>query len=90
MVVNPAYRALDGQVRKAIGRLNRQTAEYGAINLEDAIEPRKVEAFAQRKSDLQDRIIQLQAEVGTSRRSAKRPTSTSPIASCPQRRVSIG
>jgi hypothetical protein len=63
MVVNPAYRALDGQVRKAIGRLNRQTAEYGAINLEDAIEPRNVEAFAQRKSDLQDRIMQLQAEV---------------------------
>ena len=63
MVVNPAYRALDGQVRKAVGRLNRQTAEYGALNLEDAIEPRKVEAFAQRKSDLQDSITQLQAEV---------------------------
>jgi hypothetical protein len=63
MVVNPAYRALDGQLRKAVGLLNRQKAEYGAINLEDEIEPRKVEAFAQRKSDLQDSIARLQMEV---------------------------
>ena len=63
MVVNPAYRTLDGQVRKAVGLLNRQRAEYGAISLEDEIEPRKVEAFVQRKSDLQDSITRLQAEV---------------------------
>lgn len=60
MVVNPAYRALDGQVRKAVGLLNRQRAEYGAVSLEDEIEPRKVEAFVQRKSDLRDRIARLQ------------------------------
>jgi hypothetical protein len=63
MVVNPAWRTLDGQVRKAVARLSRQRAEYGAINLDDDIEPRKVEAFAQRKSDLKERISQLQTEV---------------------------
>lgn len=63
MVVNPAHRALDGQVRKAVARLNRQRAEFGAINLEDEIEPRKIETFAQRKSDLQDSIARLQTEV---------------------------
>jgi hypothetical protein len=63
MVVNPAYRVLDGQVRKAVGLLNRQRAEYGAVSLEDEIEPRKVEAFAQRKSDLQDGIERLQTAV---------------------------
>jgi hypothetical protein len=31
MVVNPAYRALDGQVRKELGILNRKIAEFGAI-----------------------------------------------------------
>jgi hypothetical protein len=62
-VVNPAWRSLDGQVRKAVARLYRRKAEYGAINLDDDIEPRNVEAFAQRKSELQDRIIQMQAEV---------------------------
>ena len=63
MVVNPAYRALDGQARKKIAILNLRTAEFGAVNLEGEIEPRKVEAFAQRKSELQDSITSLQKEV---------------------------
>jgi hypothetical protein len=64
-VVNPAHRTLDGQVRKKVGVLSRKIAEFGAINLEGEIEPRKVEAFAQRKSDLQESITQLQSEVDT-------------------------
>ena len=63
MVVNPIYRALDGQVRKKVGLLSRKIAEFGAINLDGEIEPEKVEAFAQRKSDLQESIVQLQKEV---------------------------
>jgi len=62
VVVNPAYRTLDGQVRKTIGLLNRKMAEFGAMTL-DGIEPPQVEAFAQRKADLQDSINQLQTEV---------------------------
>jgi len=62
MVVNPAYRMLDGQVRKTVGRLSRKIAAFGAINLNGEIEPRKVEAFAQRKADLQDNIAQLKTE----------------------------
>lgn len=61
-VVNPAYRALDGQVRKKRDILNRRIAEFGTINLKDEIEPRKVEAFVQRKSDLQEHITQLTKE----------------------------
>ena len=63
MVVNPAHRALDGQVRKKVGVLGRKIAAFGAMNLEGDIEPRKVEVFAQRKSDLQESIAQLQKEV---------------------------
>jgi prepilin-type processing-associated H-X9-DG protein len=62
-VVNPAYRTLDGQVRTKIGLLNRKIAEFGAISLQGEIEPRKIEAFAQRKADLHDNITQLQIEV---------------------------
>ena len=62
-VVNPAHRTLDGQVRKKLGVLNRRIAEFGAVNLEGEIEPSKVEAFTQRKSDLQESITQLQKEV---------------------------
>ena len=56
---------LDGQVRKKVDALSRKIAEFGAINLEGEIEPCKVEAFAQRKSDLQESITQLQNEVDT-------------------------
>jgi len=63
MVVNPAYRTLDGQLRKKVGLLNRKVAEFGAVNLDGEIEPSKVEAFAQRKSDLQEIIAQLKQEV---------------------------
>jgi hypothetical protein len=61
-VVNPAYRTLDGQVRKTIGVLNRRIAAFGAINLEAEIEPREVEAFTRRKADLQETIAALQKE----------------------------
>jgi hypothetical protein len=63
MVVNPAYRTVDGQARKKIGVLNRKIAEFGAVNLEGEIEPCRVEAFTQRKSDLQEGIASLQKEV---------------------------
>jgi hypothetical protein len=63
MVVNPAHRTLDGQVRKKVGLLNRRIAEFGAINLDGEIEPSKVEAYAQKKSDLQEIITRLRAEV---------------------------
>ena len=75
MVVNPAYRALDGQVRKSLGLLNRKIAEFGAMTLEGEIEPRKVEAFVQRKSELQENIAQLQlavADLKAQRKAAKR------------------
>jgi ubiquinone biosynthesis protein UbiJ len=62
-VVNPAHRRLDGMVRRKASLLNRKQAEFGAINLEDDIEPKKVEAFAQRKSELQDAVAELQKEI---------------------------
>jgi len=62
-LVNPAYRTLDGQVRKKLGILNRKRAEFGALTLEGEIEPIKVEAFERRKAELQDSIAALQEEV---------------------------
>jgi hypothetical protein len=74
-VINPTYRTLDGQIRKKVALLNRKIAEFGAINLDDDIEPEKVEAFARRKSDLHEVIAQLQQEVDelkVQRRATKR------------------
>jgi hypothetical protein len=52
-----------GRPAKKIGVLNRKIAEFGAANLEGEIEPCRVEAFTQRKSDLQESIASLQKEV---------------------------
>jgi hypothetical protein len=62
-VVNPAYRTLDGQVRKKLGILNRKRAEFGALTLEGEIEPLKVKTFERRKAELQECIAALQEEV---------------------------
>ncbi|MGH8566364.1 MAG: cell division protein ZapB, partial [Gammaproteobacteria bacterium] len=62
-VFNPAYRTLDGQVRKKLGILNRKRAEFGALTLEGEIEPLKVEIFERRKAELQEGIAALQEEV---------------------------
>ena len=64
-VVNPAYRQLDGQVRALTGKLSRRLANFGAINLEEPIEPAHVEPFMRRKATLQEEIDVLQTELAT-------------------------
>lgn len=62
-VVNPAYRRLDGQVRSTAGKLSRRLAQFGAMTLEDPIDPAHVEPFLQRKAALQEEIDALQREL---------------------------
>ena len=61
-VVNPAYRVLDGKVRKTVASLSRRNAQFGAMNLEGEIETNKVEAFTQRKASLREDIEHLTIE----------------------------
>ena len=70
-VVNPAYRALDGKVRKTVASLSRKRAEFGAMNLEGEIEAKKIEAFTQRKSDLKEDIEHLRKEAEQLKASAQ-------------------
>ena len=64
-VVNPDHRRLDGQVRSCTGKLNRRLAQFGAMNMEETIEPKSVESFVQRKAELQEEIEQLKNEIKT-------------------------
>ena len=70
-VVNPAHRRLDGQVRSATGKLSRLLARFGAMNLDDTIEPEKVEPFMQKKAALQEQIDLLRNEVQTAKAQRK-------------------
>ena len=62
-VVNPLYRKLDGEVRSANGRLSRALALFGALNIEQTIEPAQMEAFTQKKASLKEDIDALQTQV---------------------------
>jgi hypothetical protein len=62
-VVNPAYRTLDGQVRSANGKLSRTMALFGALSIEQTIEPPHVEAFTAKKAALKDQIDTLQSDI---------------------------
>jgi len=59
-VVNPAHRQLEGQVRSCTGKLTRQLAQFGTMNMKESIDPKPTESFIQRKADMQEEIEHLQ------------------------------
>jgi prepilin-type processing-associated H-X9-DG protein len=74
-VVNPAYRRLDGAVRKTRGVLQRAQARFGALALDDAIEPRKVKPYEEKQANLHEEIARLSeqlAELKAQRKGVKR------------------
>jgi transposase-like protein len=63
LVVNPAYRALDSQVRSANGKLNRLLAHFGSLTIEQPIETESMESFVACKAALHEQVETLQADV---------------------------
>ena len=55
-LVNPAWRALDGQLRKANAKLSRELAGFGATAMPQDIEPRHMERWIEKKSQMQEQI----------------------------------
>jgi hypothetical protein len=63
-VVNPAYRALDSQVRSTNGKLARRLAEFGALNVEESIDDAgRMEQFLTEKSALLEQIEGLKTDI---------------------------
>ena len=62
-VVNPAYRVLDGQVRSTNAKRSRCMALFGALNLDQAIEPPLVAAFTEQKAAMKDEIDALGSQL---------------------------
>ncbi len=65
MVVNPAYRKLEGQVRSTNGKLSRVRAEFGALSYGQTIEAEQMEPFIQKKASLKEKIDELQIMLAT-------------------------
>ena len=83
-VVNPAYRRLDGQVRSLTGKLGRRHANFGAIALQEPIEPQPVAAFLRRKAALQEEIEDLERELAARKTERKATPQHIPIDELPE------
>jgi len=83
-VVNPAYRHLDGQVRSLTGKLGRRRANFGAIALQEPIEPQPVAVFLRRKAALQEEIEDLQRELAARKTERKATPHHIPIDELPE------
>jgi len=62
-VVNPQYRELDGEVRKLLNHLHRKRNAFGALILEEPIEPAAVSAYELQKAELQEEIAAMEHKV---------------------------
>ena len=62
-VVNPAWRKLDGQVRKRAAELAKIKGEFANLTLQEAIETDKVETFLKRKEQLLQQISERSTEL---------------------------
>jgi hypothetical protein len=70
-VVNPAYRCLDGEIRKKVSRLQRLTTQFGGLGLEGEIAPGKVEKYEARKAELQEEMAIVNQELITLKQERK-------------------
>jgi hypothetical protein len=62
-VINPRWRQLDGEARKAAGQLAKLKAQFGALTLKEEIDEGKVEAFLESKNALKAGIEEKQQEL---------------------------
>jgi len=63
VVVSPQYREIDGEVRRKVSGLNWKKKKFADIILSDEIEPEKVEAYMQKKTEMLEEIIELKKEI---------------------------
>jgi hypothetical protein len=61
-LVNPGWRELDGQVRREVGKQQRQLSLFGALELEE-LEAAKVKRYEERKGELQQDIEYRQQKI---------------------------
>jgi len=71
LVINPAYRKLDGEIRKKRSRLQRISAQFTELGLEGDIAPGKVEAYESKKAVLQEGMTELNQELAALKKERK-------------------
>lgn len=84
MLTNPAYRELEGKIKRSAALLSRQHAEFGSINLEEDVDKQNVEKFERKKSTLLDTITATQADLADLKAKRKQTKRHITIAELPE------
>lgn len=83
-LVNPRWRELDGQVRREVGKVQRQLTLFGALELDEELEPQKVKRYAARKGELQEEIARRQEQVAALKLARKETAQHVTVAELPE------
>jgi chromosome segregation ATPase len=84
LVVNPAWRKLDSQIRSKTGQRQRLTAHFGALALSEDPTESQIQGFQQRKGNLQEEIEAVGLEIDDLKQLRKETTHRIPVKSLPE------
>ena len=84
LVVNPAWRKLDSQIRSKTSQRHRLAAQFGALALSEAPAESEVQRFQQRKGHLQEEIQVLASEIDQLKQLRKNTDHHIPVKSLPE------
>lgn len=62
-VINPAYREIEGKIKRNAAMLSRKQAEFGSINLAEDLDAKNIEKFEKKKAILLDAITATEADL---------------------------
>lgn len=83
-VVNPAWRALDSEIRRQNGLLQREVAAFGALELPADLEPAAMAAAERQKGDLRQGIEARRAQVAALKAQRKALSKHLPLKDLPE------
>lgn len=71
-LINPAHRALEGQLKKVTSKLNYRRAKFGSLELGDIpIEDKKAKKYLAKKAELVNEIVELEQEADSIKQKKK-------------------
>jgi len=83
-VVNPAYREIEGKIKRTAAVLSRKKAEFGSINLAENLDTKNIEKFEKKKATLLDAITANEADLSALKAKRKETKRHITIAELPE------
>src|SRR3989442_9216840 len=84
LVVNPAWRKLDAEIRARAAQQQRCAAQFTALSLQEPVDPAHVTRYQVRQAELQERMEGLQQELGKLKAERKQTPRRLPVKDLPE------